>query len=73
MESEKKIASTTVPVIIHEPSSPDERMFASRSKKVTSKRNISDYNKSLVFGEEEVEKLQVMESNSGDEDNKGLV
>lgn len=71
MESEKKIASTTIPVIIHEPSSPDERMFASRSRKLSSQRSISNNNISLVY--QEGEKSEIMELNSEYKDEKRFV
>lgn len=58
MESEEEIALTTIPVIIHEPSSPDERMFASRSKRLLQK-NIT--NKNLVYEEKESSRIMDMD------------
>lgn len=58
MESQEEIALATIPVIIHEPSSPDERMFASRSNRL-SQKNIT--NKDLAHKEKESSQIIEMD------------
>lgn len=62
---EKKFTSTTIPVIIHEPSSPDGRMFASRIIKL--QRNSTE-----TSTRDLEERLQAMGSNS-EKESKGFV